>query len=364
MRARFTDYALFRSRPASRCRVGRPARRSCLTLISLLAACASLVSASVTQAAELVRFASVGGITDAGLYLAKDLGFFEQAGLNVEMKRMANAPALVTALATDQLDVAGIALTPGLFLASQQGINLRIVGDKQSARPGFSATRMVVRKELFTGNKEESLRALRGKNVAISARASSSFVNVASILSTVGLKVSDVKIAQLAYPSMIAALSNGAVDAAYIIEPYLSEAIQRGIAVEVADIGHLATEHGSHLSVPLVYSENFARKEPVAQAFMTAYVKGVRVYNDAFLKGKDKEKVIDIIARGAGVERAVVENSFPAGLDPNQAVNVSSLEEMQRFFVEQKIMPAPADLSKLVDLSFAKKAVSELGPYQ
>jgi NitT/TauT family transport system substrate-binding protein len=60
----------------------------------------------------------------------------------------------------------------------------------------------------------------------------------------------------------------------------------------------------------------------------------------------------------------MVRDSYPAGLDPNQAVDEQSLAPYQTFFVAQKMIPVMADLSKLVDTSFAQAAVRALGPYQ
>jgi NitT/TauT family transport system substrate-binding protein len=330
----------------------------------VLAVAGLLAFATGGHAQTEVRFGSVGGLTDAGLYLAEELGFFKEAGLTVTMKRMSNAPTLVTALATDQLDVAGIAITPGLFTSIQQGIGLRIVGDKQSFRPGFAATRLVVRPEAAKDGKEAAIKGLKGKTVAITARASSTFANLQSILQDHGMSVADVKVTQLAYPSMIAALTSGAVDAAYLIEPFLSDAIRKNIAVDVSNVGHLGAPGANRLSVPIVYSEKFAQNRPAAEAFMLAYVKGVRVYNDAFVKGKDKDKVIEIMARHAKVPVERVQNSYPGGLDPDQIVNTATIEEMQKFFVEQKLMTTSADISKLVDTSFAEAAVKKLGKYQ
>jgi NitT/TauT family transport system substrate-binding protein len=339
-------------------RLGSPIRASLLALVAVVAA------TQTGTAQTVVRFGSVGGLTDAGLYIAEEMGFFKEAGLTVQMKRMANAPTLVTALATDQLDVAGIAITPGLFTSIQQGMGLRIVGDKQSFRPGFAATRLVVPPEAVKGSKEDAIKALKGKTVAITARASSTFANLESMLRDNGMSVADVKITQLAYPSMIAALSSGAVDAAYLIEPFLSDAIRRKVAVDVSNVGHRGSPGANRLSVPIVYSEKFAQNRAAGEAFMLAYVKGVRVYNDAFAKDKDKDKVIDIMARHSGVAVDVVRNSYPGGLDPDQIVHPASMEEMQKFFVEQKLMTTPVDISKLVDTSFAEAAVKKLGKYQ
>ncbi|MDB5651975.1 MAG: NMT1/THI5-like protein [Hyphomicrobiales bacterium] len=310
-----------------------------------------------------VRFGSVGGLTDAGLYLADELGFFAEAGIVLEMKRMASAPTLLTSIATNQLDVAGISTTPGMFTAAAQGMKLRIVGDKQSVRPGFAATRLVVRKELAKDTMAKTVQGLRGKIVAVSAKAGSSFFNTAALLKEQGVDVSEVKVTQLAFPNMVAALTSGAIDAAYIIEPFLSEVISKDIAVDVSNAGDFSATGVSRINVPLVYSEKFAERRDVAQAFMTAYIKGVRVYNDAFVKGIKKEEVIGILASRAGVDPAIVRSSFPAGLDPNQELNLDVINEMQDFFVKQGFMDARVPLKGLVDPSFSEAAIARLGRY-
>ena len=325
---------------------------------------AAIMAISPAIAQTTVRFASVGGLTDAGLYLAEELGAFKAANLTVTLKRMANAPDLVTALATDQLDVGGIAITPGMFAAVQQGINIKIVGDKQSFRPGFAATRLVARAELAKGSGADTIKSLKGKTFAVSARASSSFYNIVQLLRENGMSLDDIKVAQLAYPQMLPALASGAVDAAYIIEPFLSQSVRDKVAVDIGNVGDLNKSGAAWVSVPIVYSEKFAGNKAAAQAFMTAYVKGVRAYNDALVKGVDKDRVFDIIAKRAGLDRATVETTNPAGLDPNQDISLDSLKEMQQFFIEQKLLAAPTDLAKLVDLSFAKAAVTDLGVYK
>lgn len=311
-----------------------------------------------------VRFASVGGLTDAGLYLAEDLGFFKEAGLTVIMKRMANAPDLVTALATDQVDVAGMAITPGLFAAAQQGIAIKIVGDKQSLGPGIAATRLTARTDVALATPAETIKSLKGKSIAVSARASSSYYHIVQLLGAQGMKLEDVKVVQLAYPQMIPALTGKAVEAAYLIEPFLSKAIHDKLVVDIGHAGDHNKSGQAWTSVPLVYSEKFASNRKAAQSFMTAYMKGVRVYNDAFVKGVGKDKAVEVMAKHSGMPKEVIAGSFPSGLDPNQEISIDALKEMVQFFVDQKLMSGAVDFDKLVDLSFAKASVAELGRYK
>jgi NitT/TauT family transport system substrate-binding protein len=309
-----------------------------------------------------VRFGSVGGATDAGVYIADELGYFKEAGLAIEMQRMGNAPSLTTAIATNQLDVAGISITPGLYTAIQQSLNLRIVGDKQSIRPGFSATRVVVKPELVKGTEAETIKGLKGKKFAISARAAAVYMLLQRLLAKHGMTLNDVQIVELAYPNMLAAMASGAVDAALNLEPFLSQTVQAGVGKVVHDLIELVPDRNATI-VPLVYSENFA-KTPAAQRFMTAYMKGVRVYNDAFGANRDKERIIEVIAKRGKIDAKVIREGFTAGLDPNQGVNIAALEAFQKFFVEQNMIRTPVDVNRIVDTSFAKAAIQALGPYQ
>jgi NitT/TauT family transport system substrate-binding protein len=333
---------------------------------SLLAAGMAAPFIAAARAAAPVRFGSVGGLTDAGLYLAEDQGYFAEAGVAVHMQRMPSAPALLTALATGQLDVAGISVTPGLFSSIAQGVQIRIVGDKQSVRPGFSATRLVLRKDFPPGSEAEQVAALRGKPVAISAKAASVAMVLRNYLAGFGMALTDVRIVEMPYPSMVPALGSGAVDAAVVLEPFLSQALQQGIARPLNDLAAASggTAVDSSTSVPLVYSETFARDRGPAQGFMDAYLRGVRLYNDAFQKAIDKDRIIGVLAARSKMELGVIRDGFPAGLDPNGRVNERFLNECQAFFVQQKYLPEPIDLKRLVDMSFADATVARLGEYK
>ena len=165
---------------------------------------------------------------------------------------------------------------------------------------------------------------------------------------------------------MAPALASGAVDAAVVLEPFLSQALQQGIARPLNDLaaasGGTATE--SSTSVPLVYSEAFATNKTAAQGFMDAYLRGVRLYNDAFAHNIAKDRVIGILAAKAKLDPAVIRGGFPAGLDPNGRVNARFLNECQRYFIQQKYLQEAIDLSRLVDMSFADSTIARYGEYK
>jgi NitT/TauT family transport system substrate-binding protein len=334
-------------------------RRGVLAAVAATALTAgwpNIARAAVTT----VKFGSVGGLSDAGIYLADELGYFAAGGIAIDMQQINSAPTLVQSIAASQIDVAGISVTPGLFASVALKINLRIVGDKQSYRRGFSGQRLIARPSAILGSEAATIAGLKGKTVALSTKAGVTYFLLDRVLASQKLTLNDVKILELPYGSMFPAFTTGAIDAAIVIEPQLTQTLQQGAAKQVSDLIEFAPG-GYMTNVPLIYSEAFAGNRAVAQNFMTAYVRGVRVYNDAYERGKDKDKVIDIIARHAKLTPAIVRATFPCGLDPNQHVTTDVLNDIQQFFVRQGMLAQPALMSQVVDGSFARTAVAHLG---
>jgi len=334
-------------------------RRVALSAVAAAAATAGWPRAARSDVTT-VRFGSVGGLSDAGLYIADELGYFSAAGIAVDMQQINAAPTLVQAIATGQLDVAGISVTPGLFASVALKINLRIVGDKQSYRHGFSGMRLIAGPKSILASEAATIAGLRGKTVALSAKPGVTYYLLDRVLASQNLTLSDVKIVELPYPSMYPAFTTGAIDAAISLEPSLTQTLQAGAAKQVSDLIEFAPG-GTMTNVPLVYGEAFARNRSLAQNFMTAYIKGVRVYNEAFERGRGKDQVIDIIARHAKLSPALVRSTFPFGLDPNGHITTTVLNDIQQFFVRQGMLVQPALMSQVVDGSFARTAVAKLG---
>lgn len=313
---------------------------------------------------ETVRVGTINATSDAGVFLAQEFGYARDEGLEIVINTITSAPAIVAAVATSQIDVGGISVTPGLFAAVDQGINLRIVGDKQSFSPGFGSTKLVVRKAVVKGSEKETVEGLRGKTVAVNSRGAITFYFTAKLLQKYGLSLKDVNLVELSYPNIAVALSSGTIDVGSLIEPFVTKSIKSG---DTQLIGGELLEFvpGGRMSVtPLVYSEGMRKKKPIADAFMRSYIRGVRAYNDAFVKGIRKDEVIAIIAKRTQVAEDIVRDSFLPGLDPDQRVNVEALNVVENFYASQGRVRNVIDASKIVDMSFADAAVAALGTYK
>jgi NitT/TauT family transport system substrate-binding protein len=326
----------------------------------LTAALCLLTSAGYAN--DQVKVSVYQSVSDAGIYIANDRGYFKAENIDVDLIQLDAVSSVVTALASGQVDVAGGAPSAAIYNASRQGIGIRIVADKGSMKNGAGYLGLVVRKGLETEIK--GFADLRGRRVAWTGYGSGTTNEVAldKMLTKSTLKDSDLDLQNLTFSDSLAALATGSVDAAYLIEPLMQSAQQRSIGKI------LVTGDQMYLNqqvAVLLYGAEFSRHTDVAQRFMKAYLRGVRDYDDAFLKNKDRAAIVDILSKNTNVKKPeLYATMVMPGLDPDGAVNAAGMKSDMEWFLSKGFLKEPVDVSKVVDTSFAESAVKQLGPYQ
>ena len=109
---------------------------------------------------------SGAAVSDGGLLLADEKGYFKEEGLDVEITVLASTPDVYGPLATGQVDIAGTGPNSGFFNAIQRDIPVRIVADKGNVAPGNGFLSLVVRKDLIDSGDFKDLADLKGKTLA------------------------------------------------------------------------------------------------------------------------------------------------------------------------------------------------------
>jgi NitT/TauT family transport system substrate-binding protein len=177
-----------------------------------------------------------------------------------------------------------------------------------------------------------------------------------------GLELSDVEIVSVPFPDMLAALSNGAIDVAMEVEPFITAGTGQGILVELVPAADAYP--GQEIAV-LVYSRRFAEERTeVARRWMVANLRGARDLNDAMYTGRDRDDIVRILARYSGLDaerlppRAALRATNPYGY-VNTATMLTDLE----WFTARGAVPQQPSAAALFDNSFVDYALSVLGPY-
>src|SRR5579884_475910 len=318
------------------------------------------VAPAAASGPTLVRLGANVGASDAGIFLAMDWGYFAEQGLEIEIIRGSGSEQ-VAALATGEMDVGAGAVSAGLLNAMSRELPLRIVADKGSNPPGFGYQAIVLRKDLWDSGQVRSWADLRGRRIAAASVRSSVDFLLARGLAGAGLKLEDVDLVQVAYPDMNMALANGVIDAASFWEPLLTVGLEQGILVRWKGIDEVDP---GHQSGTILYGTSFLANRPeLGHRFMLAYVRALRLYNDAFRKGIGRDEVIASIARHTGVRPDLLARGVPVGLNPDGCANAQDLADQVAWFRSQGYLQRDLDLDAVLDNRFCQQAAQQLGPY-
>jgi len=160
---------------------------------------------------------------------------------------------------------------------------------------------------------------------------------------------------------MLAALSNGSIDAVLPIEPTVTAILQQGSGVIFARTDKY--EPNEQFAV-LLYSPAFAKNADLATRFMVAYLKGVRDFNDAANKGTNKAEIMAILQKATKQDAATTAKVVLPGYNPDGKFNLESLASDQDFYIKEGLEKQKIDLAEVADTSFIEAAVKQLGPYK
>ena len=301
----------------------------------------------------------IGALSDAGIYIAYEKGYFKDEGLDVELFGYKAAPQILPALAASQVQVSGSATTPALFNAARRGIALKIVADKGQVSKGFGWAALAIRSDL-TGQIKE-FKDLKGRKIAVPGKGVSSAMELGKALELGGVSPTDVELLELGLPDMVAGLANKAIDAATLLEPFVAIAVAKNIAVRWKGMEDFLPFKGQNGII--IYSEQFAQQNPeAAKRWMAAYLRATRAYTDAVVKGTDREAINAILMKHTSVQDpALYAKMQPTGFDPNGRLELTSLEADQDWFMKLGLQTERADLSKVIDYLYVDYATARLG---
>lgn len=321
----------------------------------------ALLPAAAGRAAAPIHMGYLGVSSDAGIFIGLDKGYFAAQGLDLSLERFGVGADQMVLLAAGRLDIASGAPSATLFNTIARGLPVAVVADKGSLRKGFGFNVFVVRKALVDAGQFKGLGDLRGRVLASANPAS--IVNFQNylILKKGGLTPRDVTIEYVEYVDQPAAMANGKIDAAVMVEPFASAAAARGVGKIVMPLDEILPDFQTAV---IFYNTRWARANlGAAHGWMVAYVRGLRYYDEALHNPQIRDDVIRIMtSRTAIKDRAVWDRMIWPGLNPNGTVTVRSILDYERWLLNERLISEFVAASRFVDQSYAEQAVSVLGP--
>jgi NitT/TauT family transport system substrate-binding protein len=298
---------------------------------------------------------------EAGYFVAMDKGYFAEEGIDVDFLLFQRGSEQIPPLATGELQFGSITLDGSLFNAAQRDIELKIVNYNSLLTPTHYTAGIVMRQDLLDSGRYKEPQDLRGMTIALSSLGSTPQLFTERILAWGGLTGDDVTYSLLSFPDMVTALANKAVDAAWLVEPFIAIVEAQGTARTVVSSGDA---YPGAVTMVLVVSPGFARDHPDAvRRFVVAHLRGQRDYYRAIVQdagGRD-EVIASIIAHTPVKDPGLYSRMGMHAVDPNGTMDERVLDDYQDYFVKVGTQQRKLDLRRVIDRSYVDYALQRLG---
>lgn len=189
------------------------------------AACGSDSDTTAPGGKDKVNVGAIPIVDVAPLYLGKQKGFFDKQGIALTITPTTGGAAAVPGVMSGQFQFAFGNVT-SLLVARDQGLDLKVVasGNASTGKEGADFSAVMVKK----GSPIKSAKDLAGKTVSVNNLKNIGDTTVRAAIRKAGGDPASVKFVELAFPDAPAALDKGRVDAAWVVEPFVTVAKGQG----------------------------------------------------------------------------------------------------------------------------------------
>lgn len=292
----------------------------------------------------------------ATAYVAKERGYFEKYGLNVEMISVKSGTEAIAFLSDGKVDFGGVAIVVSLWNAWAKGMDLRIIAPGAIEPFTDSPTVFLLRKDLFDSGEVTKVEDLKGKVVAVAGDPGSGGEYLAAkALQRGGLSIFDVELVNIGNADMPASFENKAIDAGLLGSPYADQVISAGSAVAFErDI------NPGLMTVAFVASGKMINENPeVAKRFVLALMEAARA-----MQGDDYLSEENIAAYLAYVSSTPedIKTGVPVIYDPNLTIELEGLADVEMVHRENGRLEytEPLDMMNVVDNQFIDWALENI----
>ena len=212
------------------------------------------------------------GVPSAFVAFGMDKGFFAKQQLKIDLQSSQGGATTVPGLVSGKIQVAGSNVV-SLLIAASKGLPVEAIAPGTSAhgsgKKDFGA--LMVAK----GSPIRDVKQLAGKTVAVNTLNNIAEVVVKAALEKKGVDPESIKLSEVPFPEMEPALAKGSVDAAFSIEPFVTQSVQKGD--EVLGYSYVDTESDMQVGAYAV-TDRFAESDPDAVKAFQAAIKETADY--------------------------------------------------------------------------------------
>lgn len=208
------------------------------------------------------------------LFIAQEQGFFEDRGLNVELRRGGAPQDSLGELIGGSADIITTAWD-SMVQSTAEDIPVRVIAGNSVVSDEVDTSGVVVRADAGLN----ALADLAGKTVAFDSLGAGGTVEFTAALQQAGVAADQVELVAIPYASMQASLENGQVDAAFPSDPFYSQMTAAEGNVVIANPVR-ETRAGVPITLFASSDDWLAANGEQATAFLEAVQAGIDFYAD------------------------------------------------------------------------------------
>jgi len=293
------------------------------------ALCAALAAFSAAAQQPKANIGYIGAADFTPLFVAKDKGMFDKAGLDATLTRIQIAPNVGPAIMAGNLQI-GMGTVPNLLHAAEGGLPLIAIAGASRMKKGNPIAGLVGRSGLAINSPAD----LKGKKIASPGLNTMLTELLEKWLYDNKVPRDQVTLVEIVFPQQHDTLKSGVVDAAITIEPFRSRILSDGTGFKIAD--YVGEVNPDIVAVLWMAKSDWANANPQAvRAFRQAYAEAI----EWCAKNPDESK--QIMQKYLG---------FPSNVLPDYGVEVklSDLEFFEGIERQLGKLRQPVDVKKLL----------------
>jgi NitT/TauT family transport system substrate-binding protein len=209
-----------------------------------------------------VSVQDTAGVPSAFLAYGIDQGFFEERELDVELTPSQGGATVVPAVVSGDTDIAGSNLV-SVLLAQGKDIPVKIIAPgtfvREKRSQDFSAILVAKDSDI------RSPKDLEGKTLAVNTLKNVAELAAKASLAGQDVDVSKIELTEVDFPDMNAAITEGRVDAAFQIEPFVSLGVAEGL--RIVDRPYVGTKPGLQIGCYFTSERYLSENEDVVERF-------------------------------------------------------------------------------------------------
>jgi NitT/TauT family transport system substrate-binding protein len=319
------------------------------------------LAANAAQATERVRIGLLKLSSAAPLFLAKEHGYFEQEGIEADLKFFDAAVPIAVAAVSGDVDLGFTGFTAAFYNLAGKG-GLKVIAGTAREAPGFQNTAYVASKRAYDAGLK-SLKDLPGHSVGLTQVGSTFHYSLGLIADKLKFDVSSVRIVALqSLPNVAAAIKGGQLDAALTAATTISPVVASGDAVV---LGFVGDETPWMLGCVVASSATIEKNRKLVEKVLAAYRRGAEEYarvllkRDAdgkFVRSDEGDAMLSLISKYTEQKPEQLRIGL-AVVDP--ALDSADIARQIAWFKRQRMVDPEVDAEKIIDKSFVQDRPTE-----